>query len=153
MPKFCDKCGHQLKNENAKFCDNCGSEIKTSQNQNNTNTNVPETFCPRCGQATPFGQTNCMNCGAPIQVEDNTLAVAVGYIITFLISILGLIPAIYLLTRNSGKAKTQGLWLIITIVIEILCNFIFNSVVGLIIAIILLIAGIVIWVSDTIIIE
>lgn len=28
MSNFCDKCGHELKNESAKFCDKCGAEIK-----------------------------------------------------------------------------------------------------------------------------
>ena len=39
MPIFCDKCGAQLKNENAKFCDKCGAEVKINNNQRNTGTN------------------------------------------------------------------------------------------------------------------
>ena len=39
MVKFCDKCGEQLKNENANFCDKCGAEVKINNNQNNTNKN------------------------------------------------------------------------------------------------------------------
>ena len=31
MPKYCDKCGEELKNENAKFCDKCGAEVKLPQ--------------------------------------------------------------------------------------------------------------------------
>ena len=32
---FCDKCGAQLKNENAKFCDKCGNRI-------NKNPKIPD---------------------------------------------------------------------------------------------------------------
>lgn len=31
MPKYCDKCGEELKNENAKFCDKCRAEVKLPQ--------------------------------------------------------------------------------------------------------------------------
>lgn len=53
MPKFCDKCGSELK-DNAKFCDKCESEVKfTSHTQNNSN--VPN---------------------IPIQVEEKSMAIA-----------------------------------------------------------------------------
>lgn len=39
MPKFCDKCGAKLKNENVNFCDKCGAEVKfTSNTQSNSTT-------------------------------------------------------------------------------------------------------------------
>ena len=43
MPKFCDKCGAELKNENAKFCDKCGAKVKFTSNtqSNNNNPNIP----------------------------------------------------------------------------------------------------------------
>ena len=28
MPKICEECGEEIKNENAKFCDKCGAKIK-----------------------------------------------------------------------------------------------------------------------------
>ncbi|MBE6505708.1 MAG: zinc-ribbon domain-containing protein [Methanobrevibacter millerae] len=39
MAKFCDKCGHELKNENVKFCDKCGAEQKITGNSQNFNAN------------------------------------------------------------------------------------------------------------------
>lgn len=152
MTKFCDKCGHQLKKDNAKFCDNCGAEVKITENQNNLNTNVANVICPTCNQATPMGQTICVNCGAQIQVEDNSLAVAAGYIVTFLFSIIGIIPAIYLLTRNNGKAKTQGLWIIVTVIISVISGLLLGPF-GIIITLIFIAIGVVIWVNDTIIIS
>ena len=43
MVKFCDKCGAELKNENAKFCGECGAKVKfTSNTQNSSaNSNIP----------------------------------------------------------------------------------------------------------------
>ena len=62
MVKFCDKCGAKLKSENAQFCQECGTEVKTSQNQN-AGTTFTGNVCPHCGQNTPIGQPNCVNCG------------------------------------------------------------------------------------------
>lgn len=65
MPRFCDKCGSELK-DNAKFCDKCGSEVKfTSPTQNNSN--VPN---------------------IPIQVEEKSMAIAM--IISFFFTGLGI---------------------------------------------------------------
>ena len=43
MVKFCDKCGAQLKTENARFCDKCGAKVKFPSNtQSNANaSNIP----------------------------------------------------------------------------------------------------------------
>ena len=30
MPRICDKCGEEIKNENAKFCDKCGAKIEVT---------------------------------------------------------------------------------------------------------------------------
>ena len=148
MPIFCDKCGAQLKNENAKFCDKCGAEVKINNNQRNTGTNNtgPMTICPHCNQTTPAGPTHCEKCGSSL--ENNTTAVIVGYIVTLIVSILGLIPAIYLLTRNNGKAKTQGVFLIVIIILYIILNLILRSWVTYVLVIILMVAGLALWFND-----
>ena len=38
MPKICDECGAELKNENSKFCDKCGAKIKVVSNIDNKET-------------------------------------------------------------------------------------------------------------------
>ena len=83
-----------------------------------------------------------------MEVEDNTKTVIVGYIVTFLFGVVGFIPAIYLLTRKNGKAKTQGLVLIIISIVRILASLIFRSWVALLLVIILMIGGIALWVED-----
>ena len=147
MAKFCDKCGAQLKNENAKFCDKCGAEVKINNNQSNTGTtNIgPMTVCPHCGQNTPMGLTQCEKCGSPL--ENNNTAVIVGYIVTFLFPIFGLIPAIYLLTRDNGKAKTQGVFLIGILVLFLIFIFLFGWI-AYIVVIILMVAGLALWFND-----
>lgn len=41
MPKICEECGEEIKNENAKFCDKCGAKIKITpkveDKKNNSN--------------------------------------------------------------------------------------------------------------------
>lgn len=151
MPKFCDKCGAELKNNNVNFCDKCGAEVKTDHNTN-AETSSGAILCPHCGQATPIGQTNCVKCGSSL-VEEHTTAVIVGYIVTLIFGILGVIPGIYLLTRNNGKAKTQGLILIIISIFRLFAVFSLQLWATYMITFILLIVGIVIWFTDTIIIK
>lgn len=148
MVKFCDKCGEELKNENAKFCDKCGAEVKMSSNQNSAGTaNLGGVVvCPHCGQTTPMGSTNCEKCGSSL--ENNTVAVMVGYVVSFLLPIIGLIPAIYLLTRDNGKAKTQGVLLIGLIVVFIILNLIFRSWIAYLVILLLMIGGVVLWFND-----
>lgn len=170
MAKFCDKCGAQLKNENAKFCDKCGAEVKISNNQSNTKTTNtgPMTVCPHCGQTTSSGLTHCEKCG--LSLKEYTTAVIISYIVTFILGIflirispliifnifafifliLTFIPAIYLLTRKSGKAKTQGVFLIGLIIIWIILSniFIYSTEITYLIIILLMAVGVFLWFKD-----
>lgn len=149
MVKFCDKCGAELKNDDARFCDKCGAEVKTISNQSSSGTTTVggAVICPHCGQTTPMGLTYCEKCGSSL--ENNTTAVIVGYIVTLLVPLIGLIPAIYLLTRNTGKAKTQGILIIGLIIIDIIINLIFgNYFLTLLITIILMAIGIYLWYNN-----
>ena len=107
MVKFCDKCGAELNNDNARFCDKCGAEVKTSSNQNSSQTTTVSgvVICPHCGQTTAMGLTRCEKCGSSL--ENNSTAVIAGYIVTFIVPIIGLIPAIYLLTREMENQKLR----------------------------------------------
>lgn len=123
MPSFCDQCGNELKNEDAKFCDKCGAEVK-NQNNDNTSGNVTETICPHCAKPTPVGETICPHCGLDVQMENNLVAVIIGYIGLWLLPIVSLIVGIYLLTRKNNKSRTQGVFLIIFTILFYIAGFI-----------------------------
>lgn len=145
MARFCEKCGRELKSENAKFCDKCGAPV--NNDTNTVNNTISGVTCPQCGSMIPMGYQRCTNCGMPL--EDNKTAVIIGYVITSLFSIFGLIPAIYLLTRNNGKAKTQGAILIVIILSYVFIGLILkNFILNWIIVILLIIVGIYLWIND-----
>lgn len=125
MHSFCDQCGNEIKNENAKFCDKCGAEIK-NQNTTNNSGNDNVIICPHCAKPTPVGQTTCSNCGLDVQMENNLVAVIIGYITLWLIPLISLIIGIYLLTRKNNKSKTQGVFLIIFTIISLIIGFIIS---------------------------
>lgn len=106
MATFCDKCGAEVKDENAKFCHKCGAEISAKTISTIDKTVQSGVFCSHCGQAVPLGQTVCLNCGQSI--EDNKVAIIIGYIFAILFPIISLIISIYLLTRNNEKSKKHG---------------------------------------------
>lgn len=66
MVKFCDKCGAQLKTENARFCDKCGAKVKFPSNT----------------------QSNANASNIPINTEEKSMAVAL--LISFFLSGLGM---------------------------------------------------------------
>lgn len=124
MP-FCSNCGNEVK-DNTKFCPNCGNainaECEVETPQQNTNSGIN---CPKCGSIVPFGNTNCLKCGSPLHEESNTVAIIIGYVGAILGSLLvpligiiiGIISAIYLLTRPSKSAKIHGVIIIVILVI------------------------------------
>ena len=86
---FCDKCGAQLKNENAKFCDKCGNRITvTNNNIHSTSTSYS---CPYCGQEIPYS-TKCPKCGKSLKNDDATMA---GLGIVRIVILLFLISGIF----------------------------------------------------------
>ncbi|WP_296887861.1 zinc-ribbon domain-containing protein [uncultured Methanobrevibacter sp.] len=105
MVKFCHNCGAELRNENDKFCQKCGAEVYHDNNSNFNNLDSGMT-CPNCGEMVPLYQKSCPHCGQVF--EDNTVAVIIGYVVSIVFSIFGLIPGAYLLTRDNPKSRTQG---------------------------------------------
>ena len=71
MPKYCDKCGSEITNENAKFCDKCGAEVKLPSNQQNN-----------------FNSSNM-----PLEVNEKSMPLAI--IISFFLNGLGMAYAGY----------------------------------------------------------
>ena len=146
MSNFCDKCGAEVKDENVKFCHKCGAEISVKQITAKDGINESGVICPHCGKAVPLGQTVCLNCGQ--HLEDNKTAIIIGYIVAFIFGIIGIIPGIYLLTRNNDKSKTQGLVILAMSIIPTICLWIFNFWVEIIILIIIVIIGVYLWTQN-----
>lgn len=98
MTKYCPACGEELIDA-AKFCKNCGAEIDNPQKTTNTYQENRRQY---------------------IELSDKnyTIAIVVGYVMAILIPLIGLIVGIYLLTRDSSRAKKHGKFvLIVTVVV------------------------------------
>ena len=101
MTKYCPACGEELIDA-AKFCKNCGAEIDNPQKNTNTYQENRRQY---------------------IELSDKnyTIAIVVGYVMAILIPLIGLIIGIYLLTRDSSRAKKHGKFvLIVTVVVWVL---------------------------------
>jgi len=93
MTKYCPSCGEELV-DSAKFCKNCGTEIKNIQANGNSHHDNTQQF---------------MQAGE----KSHTAAIVVGYIMAFLIPLIGTIISIYLLTRDSANAKRHGKFVLV----------------------------------------
>ena len=101
MTKYCPACGEELIDA-AKFCKNCGAEIDNPQKTTNTYQENRRQY---------------------IELSDKnyTIAIVVGYVMAILIPLIGLIIGIYLLTRDSSRAKKHGNFvLLVTVVVWVL---------------------------------
>lgn len=88
-------------------------------------------YCPSCGEELPDGANFCKSCGSkinsvpraenpqrPAYDESHTLAIVLGYLFAILIPLIGIIIAIYLLTRkNSSSASKHGKYILIVAVV------------------------------------
>ena len=100
MSKYCPKCGEQLIDD-AKFCKNCGASL----------------------EGMPNPQQNINNFQVPAVENDHTAAIVIGYILAVLIPLFGIIMAIYLITRDSQKAKRHGKYMIVVALIVWFLSF------------------------------
>ena len=67
-----------------------------------------KSYCPFCGQKIPVHSAQCSYCGKWLdksKAETSWLIIALGYIFSIVFALIGLIIAIYLLTRDSSRAK------------------------------------------------
>lgn len=92
MSRFCDKCGAKI-NDTINFCDKCGAEVKTNNNNGNAGTTCI-VVCPYCGENIPTGETFCSKCGGSL--EDNTVAVILGYIFAILSLLFAMLLGFFL---------------------------------------------------------
>ena len=102
---FCPFCGEELVDE-AKFCKNCGKNVEGYHNiQDNSENRYG--FQP------------------PVVEKSHTAATVLGFICAILIPLLGIVFAIYLLTRkDSPKAKKYGIIMIAVSIIVWIISFI-----------------------------
>ena len=100
MSKYCPKCGEQLI-DSAKFCKNCGFKLDD-------------------GDQNP--QTNFSPDTVELSENSHTAAIVLGYVFAVLVPLIGLIIAVYLLTRkDSSRASKHGKYvLIVTAVVWVL---------------------------------
>lgn len=90
--KICPNCGEQLADE-AIFCKSCGVNLDDFV------VGKPVDPAP---QYTP-----------PVEENDHKIAIILGYVGGILIPIIGIIIAIYLMTRDSENAKKHGKYVLI----------------------------------------
>lgn len=101
MSKYCPSCGEELV-DNAKFCKSCGINLETMEENRYSHQENTRQFI----EATE---------------KSHTAAIVIGYILAILVPLLGLIVAVYLLTRDESKAKRHGKYiLIVTVIVWIL---------------------------------
>lgn len=104
------------------FCIKCGYEFEDTNNKENGK------ICIKCGKHNPEEATHCVNCGTSLAISDlfkdyeivlqpskpkpsktSNFLIALGYICTIFIPIVGLIISLYLLSRKDPKAKKHAL--------------------------------------------
>ncbi len=95
MSKFCDNCGAELK-DNDKFCEKCGSSIKQEKN-----------YIPIIIAGYIFSIFSYI---FPLNINSSYIGFVLG---ATLPSIIGIIIAIYLLTRNQKSLLKHGILIII----------------------------------------
>ena len=136
--EFCKECGSLLSSETINNND-INQESGSVSSQQSFSSSSNEISCPYCGRLVSETAVKCRYCGEWIkrgqsQVynqgkddESHTVAIVLGYIFTFLGGIIGLIIAIYLLTRDNKSAKTHGMiqmvilaiWVVILIAAQV----------------------------------
>ena len=100
MSRYCPNCGEELIDE-AKFCKSCGTDLDN-----------PSKPRPTIDYRQDLGE------------NDHKIAVIIGYILAILIPLLGIITAIYLLTRSdSENANKHGKYIIILAIIVWIISF------------------------------
>ncbi|KZX16722.1 double zinc ribbon [Methanobrevibacter cuticularis] len=119
--KKCMDCG-TFNEQDSKFCEKCGNSLNQNDTTKPQESTVNMIDCPFCGQKIPMNSEKCSHCGEwldPSKDNPHGVSIVLGYIIS-IFGWLGLIPAIYLLTRVSSSAKKHG---VIQLVLSIIFGF------------------------------
>ena len=138
MIRRCPQCG-TTSDDIYGFCIKCGYEFQKIPQEPNA--------CPLCGYPNPDEADFCVKCGSPLlfkgqfentnntinpiiikkeignikpsQPHTSRFVIALGYLFTILGSIIGLIFAIYLITRKDPVARKHGLIQLVIIIFYI----------------------------------
>lgn len=97
MTKYCPSCGDQQIDE-ARFCKSCGAALDGPHINQNTHQENTQQFM----QASE---------------KSHTGLIIAGYVLAILIPLIGVIISVYLMTRDSQKAKRHGKYILIVAVI------------------------------------
>lgn len=97
MTKYCPSCGEELV-DNAKFCKSCGINLDTMEENRYSHKENTQQFIE-------------------VTEKSHKTAIIIGYILAILVPLLGIIVAVYLLTRDSPDAKRHGRYMIIVAVV------------------------------------
>jgi predicted amidophosphoribosyltransferase len=143
MVKYCTKCGKENP-DISNFCESCGENInKEKYHENHLNEfdhqintrSYDNIECPYCGASMPLipsKNIKCIYCGMSIREDESkhNTAIIMGYLVA-LFTGLGIIPAIYLLTRDNQRAKTHGIIILIIFLLYVVwfiytISFLFN---------------------------
>ena len=98
MKRYCQVCGSELV-EGANFCKSCGTNIDNPQEGPNTSYVRPQAQ------------------------KSYTIHIIVGYLLSIFVPLIGLIMAIYLITRDDNKAKLHAMIMIAIAVILWIVSF------------------------------
>lgn len=115
--KFCPSCG----NENladAAFCKGCGKELVNMIGK-----------CPYCKEEINPNAIKCKHCGEWLnkkietgsKKENLSGTIVLGYIFSSLIGIIGIIFALYLITKPEKEAKKHGSIMLMIIILWVMC--------------------------------
>lgn len=122
---FCSECGVKRDN-NAKFCQNCGASFEKFGGLDKSNKIISK--CPYCAEEINPGAVKCKHCGewlnkkaeSEVKKEDHSAAIALGYIFSILGGVIGLVFALYLVTRQDKRARDHGGIMLIIFLVWIL---------------------------------
>jgi len=126
--KKCENCG-TLNEEDSEFCGNCGNPLNFEKLITPEHNMTNRDFCPFCGQKISMNTEKCEYCGKWVdssKKDSHNVIIFLGYVFSLLFAIIGLIIAIYLLSRDSSRNKKHGtVILVITLV-----NMILGAIMG-----------------------
>ena len=111
-----------------KYCPKCGSEVKNNTKNYNVfnlvyHIKLNNEYCKHCGSTIPKGAIRCPKCGRYLDESANdkhSVAIAIGYIFSFLIPLAAIVAGIYLLTQKNEDVHKHGTCIII-IAIGVMC--------------------------------
>ena len=103
--KICPNCGKQLDRDD--WCRNCGYDLREVEQERNETSKPAQSApvksnlvkCPDCGRMVSRNATSCPGCGCPFETEQDEPERKSGSGGVFVAVVLGIIVAVWLLTK------------------------------------------------------